>query len=33
MPPDMVRISSEGKQHGATKYERFLSPPEADIKP
>jgi hypothetical protein len=33
MAPDMGRISSEGKQRGATKYEWFLSPPEADIKP
>jgi hypothetical protein len=33
LPPDMGRISSEGKQRGATKYEWFLSPQEADIKP
>jgi hypothetical protein len=33
VPPDVVRISSEGKQRGDTKYEWFLSPPEADIKP
>jgi hypothetical protein len=33
MPPGMGRISSESEHRGDTKYERFLSPPEADIKP
>jgi hypothetical protein len=32
VPLGRERISSKGKQRGATKYERFSSSPEPDIK-